>query len=256
MTVREDFTKHLETLEKAGYTNVAGSLRQVHEVVSKYTSDHPEEDDQVTEVLMKAFPPPEEEEEAPPEEEAKGTPCPECGAMNEPGATECASCGAPMGSSEESPDANPEEQGMQDPAAQEEQAVKKVQMIVVDLLEELGLVEKAGGVVKAVDMKATTMALHKNTQAGVRTLAGDVAQLSVLLDELTEELAKRIGGQGPVLRDIGTLIPGYLEKAAEADSLQKAIDAESNPLVKERLQQQLSRLNISLQQSRQLSSPT
>lgn len=206
LKVRSRFVENIKKVEKVN-PDLAQALRKVYEL-AKAPSDglillRTQRD------LKKAFP--FKKEEKPEEEES---------------------------TEEEIPEEKSDEEGAETSDAEEPvDAAEGTKKIVMDVLEELGLVERTEGMVKAV------------IPGFAKSITGDVAQIALAVETLAEELSKV--SSGPVLRELGPLQGEKLQVHQQIDSLKKTLANTKDPAARQSLQNEIARLNISLIQQKE-----
>lgn len=125
-----------------------------------------------------------------------------------------------------------------------------VRELVLSILEEIGLLESAGGAMqmsakpgelkKAVESQKTQAEkLQKSLEDLKAQLVKDVARLAVEV----EALSKR-GGAGPVLRELGTLDAKTSAALQQAEALKKALETVTDPLTAQALRNEIAKLEI------------
>lgn len=138
--------------------------------------------------------------------------------------------------------------------AQADAKIMRSQML--SLLEELGLVERTeGGAMKVeptgllrkgdldADLSRSTDTLTKRIDDGHKALAGDFARLAVEVEALEKRMSS-IAGLGPVIREIGTQSQGAMQAMQKAEQLRAVIGSTSDPIERERMQLEITRLEI------------
>ncbi|HMW87558.1 MAG TPA: hypothetical protein PKD65_16155, partial [Nitrospira sp.] len=161
------------------------------------------------------------------------------------------------GDSDESAEAEEQPTAGQ-PSTEQTEAIRAV---VIQLLEELGFVQEQGGQpgAPAAVKFVTAEALQKRLSASdelkkqydaiserQKELTSDIVKVANSLDEM----AKR-GGPAPVIRDLGAINPqnaGELQKAA---MLKDVIEKTADPVARQALQAELTRLEIKQVQKNQ-----
>ncbi len=141
---------------------------------------------------------------------------------------------------EESSDSS-EESGQSQEAEAQPLTEDKVRQIVIDVLLEFGLIDqgmKMGAKIHGL-VKSEMSTLTKQFESVRDQLVKDVAKLALEV----EKLAKR-GVSGPVLREIGTLNASSGAALQKVDILREALRNETDPLVRQALQNEIARLEI------------
>lgn len=213
-------SRFAQSIAKVKSTNpaLAEALQKVYDL-SKQPGDgvillHAEKD------LQKVFPPKKEEEETPEEETPKEETPEEESTEEEPQEEE-------MVEGEEPSDAEGE------PA----DAAEGTRKIIIDLLEELGLVEKTEGMVKTV------------TPTLIKSVSSDIAQIALAVEVLAEELSKV--SSGPVLRELGSVNSFDIQARQQMEQLRKTLESTKDPSVRQALQNQISQIEIRLIQNKE-----
>jgi hypothetical protein len=197
-------TRFVDSIKKVSATNpeLAEALRKVYELAKKPGEDlillRTEAD------LKKAFPQDENSKEESTEEEV--------------------------------PEEEKDDKVPIDSDAEQSDADQRTKKIVMDLLEELGLVEKTEGMVKNVAPN-----LYK-------TAISDIAKIALAVEQLAEQISKI--SAGPVLRELGPIGAPEIQAQQQADLLKKMISETKDPVVLQQLRNQLAQLDIKLIQSR------
>jgi hypothetical protein len=222
---------------------------------------------------LRKFVAPEDENKEPPAEgnqpaeeqpPAEGEATPE---SNQP-APEAGSDTPAAESAEETPESAPS--GAEGAAPENQQAslnAEAVKEIVVGLLMDLGLVQPAGAQPMSMAMRMDDLQkqiitakvgltkMHaaelqkaiddyrvqasSQLEALRKTVAADLAQVVLAV----QELEKR-GGQGPVIRDLGAISPQVVAEMQKASVLKDLLKETSDPLTRQKLQEEITRLEI------------
>lgn len=141
----------------------------------------------------------------------------------------------------------PEEQAEEQPKPL---TAEDVRALVLSILEEIGLLESAGGAMqmsakpgelkKSLEVqKANVEKLQKSLDDLRAQLVNDVARLAVEV----ETLSKR-GGAGPVLRELGALDAKTSAALQQAESVKKALETVTDPLAAQALRNEIAKLEI------------
>lgn len=153
---------------------------------------------------------------------------------------------------EEETGAESDEQTAGQPDTNQTEAIRAV---VIQLLEELGFVQKQGDEMKmaaGVGELQKRLATQENDlqkaydslTARNKELTGDLAKLTVAV----EDMAKR-GGPAPVIRDLGVIGAESVAALQKAAALKDVIAQTTDPSVRQALQNQLATLEIKQIQS-------
>jgi len=137
--------------------------------------------------------------------------------------------------------------------AQTDDAMIRAKMLA--LLEELGLVERteagamktaqAGTLQKAdieSDLSKRDTDLQNAITSGDKALAGDIAKVYTEVQSLSKRLAAT-AGLGPVIREINQ-DPRQVAALQKVDSLRDVLNETTDPVERERLQLEITRLDI------------
>ncbi len=201
--------------------------------------------------LQKAFPPAEKKDEEYANDSEKGD---QEGKQDEEAKPEEGKEDQPT---EEDKDGATDQKGLEEQAGKEPENAEGIKMVVIQLLEELGLVQRQGDEMRMVapdaDLQkvfsagitkvlASNAALKKNFESVDRRnteLTGDLAKVTAALDEMEKR-----GGPAPVLREIGSLTTEGVANMQKVAILQSMIAKEVDPNLKQSLQNELATLQI------------
>lgn len=126
-----------------------------------------------------------------------------------------------------------------------------VRAIVMDILEELGVVQRLAAAATAGDLRKSVKSVFKGLSKAARAsdvhkLTGDVGRVAVAVEQVLERLNKiEQPSHGPVLREISLLgANGSLASATDIEALEETLQKVSDPVARQVIGQKLTELRI------------